>query len=581
MAELPPPTTTRPTIRGSKYMVSTGHPLATAAAIRILEAGGTAIDAGVAAGLCLNVVLPQFTNLGGVAPIILHSARDQTVRSISGLGWWPETVDIDYFRVECAGEMPPGVQRCVVPAAVDAWLTALEQFGTKTLREVAAPAIELARNGFNVDALLHANLAGATETMQRWPSSAAIYWPDGRPPVVGERLVQRDLATTLELLVEAETDHLHLGRERAIRAARDRFYRGDIAERMAEFVAAEGGFLSLRDLHAFAVEVESPPSITYRGYEVFGCGPWCQGPVALQALRILEGYDLAALPPSGAAVLHLTLEALKAAFADRELFYTDPKFVDVPLHGLLSRGYAEQWRARIDPNVAAPGMPIPGDPWAFEDRSRPNRPRIDAPMAKAGSMKADTSYLCVVDAEGNAFSATPSDGIGESPVVPGLGFAISDRGVQSRLDPNHPSVIAPGKRPRLTPAPGLIMRGDRVFAPYGTPGGDVQPQAMVQLVTNLIDFGMDPQAAIEAPRLASYSFPESFYPFPYRPGLVLAESRIPEDGIEELRRRGHNVEMWPEWSAAAGALCTIVVDEANRALLGAADPRRTAYAMGW
>ncbi|MGH2550925.1 MAG: gamma-glutamyltransferase family protein [Thermomicrobiales bacterium] len=581
MAALPPPTTTRPTLRGTRYMASTGHPLATAAAIRILEAGGTAIDAGVAAGLCLNVVLPQFTNLGGVAPIVLHSARDQAVRSISGLGCWPAAVDIDYFREECAGTMPPGVQRCVVPAAVDAWLTALEQFGTKTLREVAAPAIELAQNGFHIDSLLQANFAGAMDTMQRWPSSAAIYWQDGRPPIVGERLVQRDLATTLELLIDAETDHRHLGRERAIRAARDRFYRGDIAERMTEFVAAEGGFLSLEDLHAFSVDVESPPSVTYRGYDVFGCGPWCQGPVALEALSILEGYDLAAMSPAGADVFHLTLEALKAGFADREYFYSDPKFVDVPIHGLLSRGYAEQWRARIDRNVAAPEMPIPGDPWAFEDRARPARSWIDAPQAKAGAMKADTSYLCVVDADGNAFSATPSDGIGESPVVPGLGFAISDRGVQSRLDPDHPSVIAPGKRPRLTPSPGLIMRNGRVFAPYGTPGGDVQPQAMVQLVINLIDFGMDPQASIEAPRLASYSFPESFYPFPYRPGLVMAESRIPDDVIEDLRRRGHEIELWPEWSAAAGALCTVVVDETNRALLAAADPRRTAYAMGW
>jgi gamma-glutamyltranspeptidase/glutathione hydrolase len=287
------------------------------------------------------------------------------------------------------------------------------------------------------------------------------------------------------------------------------------------------------------------------------------------------------MPPASADVLHLTLEALKAAFADRERFYGDPKFIDVPLDGLLSREYAEQWRARIDSNAATPEMPVPGDPWGFENRMRPDRPPVDAPRAKAGAMKADTSYLCVVDAEGNAFSATPSDGIGESPVVPGLGFAISDRGVQSRLEPDHPSVIAPGKRPRLTPAPGLIMRNGRVFAPYGTPGGDVQPQAMVQLATNLIDFGMDPQAAIEAPRVASYSFPESFYPFPYRPGLMLAESRIPDGVIDDLRRRGHTIEQWPEWSAAAGALCTIVVDEANGALLGAADPRRMAYAMGW
>jgi gamma-glutamyltranspeptidase/glutathione hydrolase len=477
--------------------------------------------------------------------------------------------------------MPPGAQRCVVPAAADAWLTALEQFGTKTLREVAAPAIELAHAGFHIDPLLQANLAGATETMQRWPSSAAVYRPDGRPPRVGERLVQRDLAQTLELLIEAETGHAHLGREQAIHAARDRFYRGDIAERMAAFVAGEEGFLTQQDLDAFAVEVEAPPSVTYRGYDVFGCGPWCQGPVALETLRILEGYDLATLPPTGADRLHLTLEALKAAFADRESFYADPKFADVPLAGLLSPGYAEQWRNRIQSHIAAPEMPVPGDPWRFEDRAHSDRPPVEAPRAQAGSIHADTSYLCVVDADGNAFSATPSDGVGESPIVPGLGFVISDRGVQSRLDPNHPSAIAPGRRPRLTPSPGLIMRGDRVFAPYGTPGGDVQPQAMVQLATSLIDFGMDPQAAIEAPRVASYSFPESFYPFTYRPGLVMAEARIPGDVLDDLRRRGHDIELWPEWSAAAGALCTVVVDEANGALLGAADPRRMAYAMGW
>jgi gamma-glutamyltranspeptidase/glutathione hydrolase len=562
-------------------MAATGHPLATAAAVRLLEAGGSAIDAGVAAGLCLNVVQPQFTNLGGVAPIILFSARDRAVRSISGLGWWPEAVDIDYFRVECAGTMPPGVQRCVVPAAADAWLTALEQFGTKTLREVAAPAIELAHTGFHIDPLLQANLAGAAETMRRWPSSAAVYWPEGRPPRAGERLVQRDLASTLELLVEAETAHAHLGRERAIRAARDRFYRGDIAERMAAFVASEGGFLTQHDLDAFAVDVEAPPSVTYRGYDVFACGPWCQGPVALETLRILEGYDLSVMPPMSADRLHFTLEALKAAFADRESFYADPKFADVPLTGLLSPGYAEQWRTRIDPNTATPEMPAPGDPWRFDNLPRPDRRQVEIPRAREGALHADTSYLCIVDADGNAFSATPSDGFGESPVVPGLGFVISDRGVQSRLDPNHPSAIGPEKRPRLTPSPGLIMRGDRVFGPYGTPGGDVQPQAMVQLATSLIDYGLDPQAAIEAPRVASYSFPESFYPFTYRPGLVMAEARMPAEVIDDLRRRGHGIELWPEWSAAAGALCTVVVDEANHALLGAADPRRMAYAMGW
>ncbi len=581
MPELPPPPTTRPTVTGSRFMAATGHPLATAAAVRILEAGGTAIDAGVAAGLALNVVQPQFTNLGGVAPIILYSARDRAARTISGLGWWPAATDPEYFRVECGGELPPGVRRCLVPAAIDSWLTALEQFGTKSLREVAAPAIELAVGGFHIDPLLQANLAAATATMERWPASAAVYWPGGHSPRTGERLVQRELAATLELLIEAEAHHAHLGREQAIHAARDRFYRGDIAERITAFVASEGGWFNEDDLAAFAVEVEAPISASYRGYDVLGCGPWCQGPTALETFAILDGYDLAAMGSASADRFHITLEALNAAFADRERYYGDPKFIDVPLRGLLHPEYAATWRDRIDLNSTLAEMPLPGDPWRFESSPGHDRLTVTTPTSQSRAIHADTSYLCVVDAEGNAFSATPSDGMGNTPIVPGLGFTLSDRGLQSRLEPDHPNAIAPGKRPRLTPAPGLIMRGDRVFAPYGTPGGDVQPQAMVQLATNLIDFGMDPQAAIEAPRLASYNFPESFYPFAYRPGLVISESRIPEDVRAELTRRGHQIELWPEWSAAAGALCTIVVDEANGALLGAADPRRMAYAMGW
>lgn len=280
-------------------------------------------------------------------------------------------------------------------------------------------------------------------------------------------------------------------------------------------------------------------------------------------------------------MLHLILEALKAAFADRERFYGDPKFVDVPVDGLLHPEYAAIWRQLIDPQRAAPGMPDPGDPWAFAARPRPAAASNTPPRPLAAPARADTSYLCVVDAAGNAFSATPSDGVGESPLVPGLGIVVSDRGVQSRLDPAHPSAIAPGKRPRLTPNPGLIMRDGRVVAPYGTPGGDVQPQAMVQFVVNLIDFGMDPQAAVEAPRVATYSFPDSFHPHTYRPDLVMAEARLPAIVIDDLRRRGHDVQPWPAWSAAAGSLCAVVVDRAHGTLLGAADPRRVAYALGW
>lgn len=572
------PTTLRPTVMGSHYMASTGHYLATAAAVRLLEAGGNAIDAGVAAGLCLNVVQPEFTNLGGVAPIILFSARERAVRTISGLGRWPAAITPEYVA-SWSGEMPPGVKRAVTPAAADAWLTALRLHGTKTLAEVSAPAISLAANGFPVYEMLNVTLSAAEKAMATFPTTAAVFLPEGRPPRVGERLVQRELAHTLELLVEAEAANLYLGREAAIQAARDRFYKGDIARRIAAFVREEGGLLDEDDLAGFSVGFEAPVSTNYRGYDVYACGPWCQGPVVPQTLAILNGYDLAGLGRNSADTLHLILEALKAAFADRERYYGDPDFVDVPVAGLLNREYAAAWRERIAFDRAFPEMPAPGDPWRFNvgEESEVAWPVGDFEASAAR----DTSYLCVVDAEGNAFSATPSDGVGSTPLVPGLGFVVSDRGSQSRLDPAHPSPVAPGRRPRLTPSPGLVMRDGKVVAPYGTPGGDVQPQAMVQFLVNLIDFGMDPQAAIEAPRVATYSFPDSFHPHTYAPGLVKAEERIPDEVLTELERRGHRVERWGEFVRAAGSLCAVVVDEGAGALLGAADPRRSGYAMGW
>jgi gamma-glutamyltranspeptidase/glutathione hydrolase len=562
-------------------MASTGHYLATAASVRILEAGGNAFDAGVAGALALNVVQPEFTNLGGVAPIILYSARDNEVRTISGLGRWPQAISQEYVDANWGDEMPAGIQRTVTPAAADAWLTALKRYGTKTLAEVAAPAIDLAENGFPVYPILNSTMTAFAVTMAQYPTTASVFLPQGRPPKVGERLVQRELATTLRMLVEAEAEHAHLGREGAIQAARDRFYTGDIAERIAAFVTEQGGLLTTEDLASFAVTVESPLSVTYRGYEVFACRPWCQGPVVLQTLRILEGYDLAALGHNSADTLHLILDALKAAFADRERYYGDPDFVDVPIEGMLHPDYAAGWRERIALDRAFPEMPEPGDPWSFNGQGE----RADTSRLPQGdfelSAARDTSYLCVVDAEGNAFSATPSDGVGDAGLVPGLGFMVSDRGTQSWLDPNHPSSILPGKRPRLTPSPGLVMKDGKLIGPYGTPGGDVQPQAMVQFLVNLIDFGMDPQAAIEAPRVATYSFPDSFSPHTYSPGLVKAESRIPESVTDELIRRGHTVERWDEFVRAAGSLCAVIVDEEDGALLGAADPRRTGYAMGW
>lgn len=582
MLKLTPSPTLRPVVAGRHYMASTGHPLATAAAVRVLEAGGNAIDAGVAAGLCLNVVQPEYTNLGGVAPIMLYRVDDGQVRTISGLGCWPSSIPADHFMQHYDGDMPIGVERSVMPAAADAWLTALKTFGTKSLAEVAAPAIALARDGFPNYLVLQRNLTTFAPRMAVFPANAQTFLRDGKAPDTGETIVQPDLANTLRLLVQAEADNAALGREAAIQTARDRFYKGDIAGMIADFVAERGGFITRDDLAEFSVEIETALTTTYRGYDVFACPPWCQGPVVLETLNILSGYELGALPHNSADALHLIVSALDAAFADRERFYGDPRFVDVPVAGLLDAGYAKSWRERIALDQAFGAMPESGDPWRFEGRENPSLSERTALAADRDALfKADTSYLCIIDEDGNAFSATPSDGVGSAEVIPGLGFIVSDRGVQSRPYADHPSSIAPGRRPRLTPSPGLVMRDGRVISPFGTPGGDVQPQAMVQFLINLIDYGMEPQAAIEAPRVASFNYPESFHPFPYRPGLVKIEARIAEDVVEELQRRGHEIERWPEWAQAAGSLCAIVVDERSGALLGAADPRRTGYAFGW
>ena len=569
--------TWRPTILSTKYVVASGHYLASMAGSKILERGGNVVDAGVAAGLCINVLQPDMTNIGGVAPIILRLAGMPEVVTISGLGRWPRQLTLDDYRRR-GDDLSPGMGSAVVPAALDAWVTALDRYGTMTFADVAAPAIELAENGFPVNRFLHDNLRKAAETLAQWPSSRGVFLSRGRAPRVGERLVQRELARTLRILGEAEAGVP--GRHAGLRAVRDLFYKKDIARQLVTFCGRMGGFLTAEDLAEFQVQVEPPVATSYRGYKVYGCGPWCQGPVVLQALNILEGYDLPAYPHNSAAVLHRIAEALKAAFADRHGYYGDPEFTKVPIRGLLSKDYAADWRRRIDLTRAAPGMPDPGDPWPYEE-GRDRSLAAGRVAAAPGPEPPDTSYLCVMDADGNAFSATPSDGVLDTPLVPDLGVIISPRGRQFWLDPDHPSCVAPGKRPRLTPNPGLVMKDGHVAIAYGTPGLDVQPQAMTQLLVNLIDYGMDVQEAIEAPRIATYSFPASTHPHPYHPGLLRAESRIPADIREKLARMGHRVEAWPAYIPQAGALCAIHRNRDEQTLAGGADPRRVAYAVGW
>ena len=561
-------------------MVVAGHYLATVAGFRILEEGGNAIDAGVAAGLALNVVEPHRCSLGGVAPIILYQSDHRRVVTISGLGRWPRAATIQVFEERCNGEIPVGVMRCITPGAPDAWLTALELYGTSSFAQVAGPALELAERGFPAQESLKAFVVRYKENLSRWPSSREVFMPNGRPPEVGEVFRQPALARTFRRMVEVEKSHSSKGRERALQAVREFFYKGEIAREIAGFVQSQGGLLTAEDMAAFRVKVEPPVKAVYKGYTLYFCGPWCQGPVNGQVLHMLEGLDLKAMGHNTPDYVHTITEAFKLAFADRHYYYGDPDFVPVPIQGLLSQQYAAARRAAINPTTACREMPEPGDPWPFQPGPHPSFPRPRRPEPKAGPKPTDTPTLCTVDRCGTAFSATISDGFSGAPIVPGLGFLCSSRGTQSWLDPDHPSAVAPGKRPRLTPNPALAFKDGRLFLAFGTPGGDAQPQAMVQTFLNIVEWGMTPQQAVEAPRFATFSFPNSFWPHAYEPGLLAVEGRLPAEVVGELARRGHRMEVWEPQTPSVGGVCCIQADPERGVLVGGADPRRDCYALG-
>jgi len=558
----------RPTIHGTRHAVSAGHYLAASAAFSILEAGGNAIDAGCAAGIALGVLQPDLVNVAGVAPIIIRLA-DGTIESIAGLGWWPKTLPADLFMREHSGTIPDGVLRTVVPAAPDAWMTALRRHGTMRFADVVAPAIRFAGEGFAVYPLLARSIASHEHEYCRWQSNTAVFLPNGRVPHAGEKFVQSDLSRTLQYLADQDRA---AGPDRiaGLNAAHDAFYRGDIAREIVKFQKSEGGYLSLEDLATYQSPIEPVVRRRWRGHELVTCGPWCQGPALQEALALLEHVGITGLAHNSADYLHRVVECLNLALADREYFYGDPGFIDVPVDHLLDPATIARRAAGVRDDRAFGQMPAPLD--------RTNL-AYAATAADLPKVEADTSYCCVVDRWGNAFSATPSDGSGNVPVVPGLGITPSGRGSQSRPDPKHPAGVAPGKRPRLTPNPALLLKEDGGIMPFGTPGGDVQTQAMLQVLLNIMHFGMDPQTAIEAPRVASYSFPSSFAPFEYFPGRLAVEERIERGTRDELAARGHEIREWPEWTWLAGCVEAIVTDPATGLIGAGADPRRPAYAI--
>ncbi len=566
----------RPAVLGKRWMVSSSHYLASQAGARMFERGGNAIDAGVAAGVALNVLERHLTDFGGVAPIIVFRPGMKAPETIDGLGRWPASLDLGTYRSRYGDEMPIGIPRSVTPAAADAWLTALARHGRLTLAEVLAPSIELAE-GFPVYPRLARAIATLEERLRQWPSSSAVFLPDGRAPRAGELLVQRDLAALFRRLVEVERVHSPRGRVAAITAARDAFYTGDIAREIAAFMTKSGGAVSAQDLAEYHVSIAAPVHTTYRGIDVYACGPWSQGPLVPMTLNLLEGYEVATMGPGSLEFLHRYTESFKLAAADREGFFGDPDQVDVPMRGMLDKAYAEERRRLIRNDRAWPELPPPGDPWKYEGRVGP--PGY-VPRAASGVGAPDTSYCCAMDAEGNAFSATPSDpGLG-APLVEGLGIIVSTRGAQLWTTPGHPSAIAPHKRPRLTPNPALLMKDGRALMPFGCPGEDAQCQAMVQTVCNVVDFAMNLQAAIEAPRVISRSFPWSFHPHAYEPGVLTVEGRIAPEVRDGLAALGHVIRDLPDFSPAAAGMCAIRRLEPGT-LEGGADPRRESYAIGW
>jgi len=595
--------TTRPVIMGRRGVVTSGHYLATAAGFRIMEQGGNAIDAAAAMCFCLNLLEPQSNGIGGEVPTLIYSAGEKRAFAISGMGWSPKAFTLDWCRAHGIDLIPgDGYLPACVPAVVDTWATAVARFGTMSLARVLEPAIELAENGFPVYEGLHASLAQSVgKFTQVYPTTGEIYCPGGRVPEVGELLRNPDWADALKTMCRAEAAVQHKGRARGIEAARDAFYKGDIAERILAFISANPvedasgsahvGLLAYEDMAEWHAAVEEPVSHLYGGLDVHKCPPWTQGPVFLQQLAILEGFDLAGMGHNSADYLHVLIESAKLAFADREAYYGDPLFDKVPLDVLLSKEYAGQRRSLIGeqaslemrPGDAGWGVPT----YATFDVAGDNRRALQVAARSVRDLGlghahvGDTTHLDAVDREGNMVAATPSGGwIGSSPVVKGLGFPLGTRGQMFYLNSQRPNALAPRKRPRATLTPSLVTRAGRPFMVFGTPGGDGQDQWTLQFFLNHMVFGMNLQEALDAPTITCVHFPSSFYPRPAYPNRVEVERRLDKGVVQGLERRGHEVKLIEEW--ANGKVMGIRIDEERGVIAGAVSPRRSVgYALGW
>lgn len=573
--------TMRPVIRGRTAAVASMKAEATEAARRILDAGGNAFDAAVGGQAALAVTDFALNGMGSDAVVLVYNVREKKVYSVNAEPRAPKLATIEWYEKNNGGKIPEsdGLLSGGLPGVVDAWYTLLDRWGTMSFAQVLQPAIDLAENGFPLSERGASYIAGSKKIL-KYPTTVNVYLPNGQPPKAGEIFRNPDLARTLKKLVEAEIANQAKGRHEALKAARDCFYKGDIARDLAAFSEANGGLFRYQDFAEYSAEVETPVSINYRGYQVYKNPSASQGPAELIALNLLEGYDLKALGHNSTDFLHTSVEAIKLAMADREKYLGDMDFIKIPYDGLLSKDYARERRKLIDPAKASLEL-RPGSPEKFSSSASVlDRPVHKVPDGNA-SHEGDTSYIAVVDKDRNMVSFEPSlhELFGTGVVMGDTGIIFNCRGDYYSLVRGEANALEPGKRPRSTLQSTLVMKDGQPYAILGSPGGDDQVMRTMQTLINMIDFGMNIQQAIEAPRWSSEAFPASPFPHTMYPGDLAVEARIPEATQQALMARGHKLRVAPAWSLGSNA--GIVVDLRTGVLSAGADPRVDAYAWAW
>ena len=566
-----------PEVRALHEMVGGGNNFVVEAGMRILRAGGNAVDAGVAATLAAAVTEEDHFSMGGEMPALVKMAG-QPVQVISGIGTAPAKATVEFFKNrplepwETADRKPAipaqGILATTTPGMFDGVMLALEKFGTMSFAQVAQPAIEYA-DGFPTTEIFADTLQHDESMLRRWPASVAYFFPGGSLPVRGQVFHQPDLARTLRAMV-TEEEKTRGDRSKKIDAVRDYFYRGPVAKKMSAFSEANGGLVTYADIAAFHAEIDTPRSTTFHGYEIVKPGFWTQGPVLLEMFNLVESYDLKSMKHNSPEYLHTLVEAAKLAFADRDKYYGDPKFSKIPEAELLSKTYAADRRKLIDPMRAS----LESRPGKVGDRDIPMPPgkvnKVDVP---------DTTCVDVIDRMGNVFSATPSGAWLPAVIAGDTGIAFGTR-LQTLLTvPGHPNVIEAHKRPRVTLSPTLILKDGKPVYVISTPGADNQDQALLQVILNLIEFGMTPQEAVEAPRFQTEAFYSSFAMHEFIPGKLNLESRISKATADKLGTLGHVVTVTGPWSNASAPI-VIKVNEKEGVIEGGADPRRGRFING-